>query len=1049
MKMSKKSRYIPAPIPENEDLRLQALYNLAILDTEPEDNFDEITQLVAELCSVPIALVSLVDKDRQWFKSSCGLDATQTGRAESFCGHAILEDQLFEVPDTLEDERFAENPLVTGGPQIRFYAGMPLVDDNGVAYGTLCVIDTKPNLLNELQRTQLMRLAKMVVRFMNMRRERQQSEDRFAEIQMQVDQFPAAIISCDETGRLKNFNSLARQWHGVDPLRIPPEQWSEYFDLYESDGKTLLALEKIPLRRAYMGHNVKNEEIIIKAKGQPLRRVKCFGSPFFSHSGELKGAVINMIDVTHQVQNQQFMKAVIDASLDVAIIATDTEGLITLFNSGAEKLLGYASDEMVDKQTPAAFHDLDEIIAHSNEIKQKTGRDVEGFEVFVDAAKQGKSEIYNWTYICKDGRRRQVRLSVSALFDDAMNINGFLGMAVDVTEQKEAEKSAALAIERFQGAFNASGFGMALVSLKGEWLEVNDSICQMFGYSAEQLKKLTFQELTHPDDLEEDLALLEQLVNGDITSYRLQKRYFRSDGAVFFGNLAVSLVRDVDDTPLHFVSQINDVTAEMEAQNQINENENRLNSLFQLSPIGILLSDLTMETFFQVNPSLLAPSGYSNEEFLALDNAALTPKDYAKPDRKAMNELLETGQYPSYEKEFFRKDGSRYPVRLQGFLITDVENNQRVWSFIQDISEEKATQQLKNSFVSTVSHELRTPLTSIKGALELIQGGVLGEIPASMQEMISVAFNNSYRLNHLVNDLLDFEKLVAGKMQLNIKAVSIVPVLQKAINDMKGYASTYQVDIEYEGVDSGVVSADEQRLLQVVNNLLSNACKYSHPDGIVRVIANVHESGELVVEIVDQGKGIPKPFRKHIFERFAQADSSDTRQVKGTGLGLAICREIIEQMGGVIGYESEEGVGSNFWFRVPVKTPSAHKKEGRKLRILHVEDDEHILMLIKAELGPFYDMFQAQDLHQANALLRGYDFDLILLDLKLPDGHGISLWESLQVSQPHVPIIVVSGYEIPQEMAMSVSGIVSKKQLNGRVLSSKITRLFSNEKDYI
>ncbi len=138
-------------IPDNEEERIAFLQSLDILDTPPERIYDQVTELAADILDVPIALVSIVDKDRQWFKSKCGLDADETGRDISFCGHVVFSNQPLTIPDTLEDARFADNPLVTGEPKIRFYAGLPITIKDNITVGTLCVIDTKPRQLTEDQ----------------------------------------------------------------------------------------------------------------------------------------------------------------------------------------------------------------------------------------------------------------------------------------------------------------------------------------------------------------------------------------------------------------------------------------------------------------------------------------------------------------------------------------------------------------------------------------------------------------------------------------------------------------------------------------------------------------------------------------------------------------------------------------------------------------------------------------------------------------------------------------------------------------------------------
>ncbi len=158
-----------APLPQNESERLQALRNFEILDTESEEIFDELTELAAEICETPIVLISLIDKDRQWFKSSHGLDCRETPRDLAFCAHAILQDELFEIQDSFNDARFFDNPLAMDAPHVRFYAGMPLKTSEGLNIGTLCAIDSQPRILTDFQKRALNIIAKQVMCQMELR----------------------------------------------------------------------------------------------------------------------------------------------------------------------------------------------------------------------------------------------------------------------------------------------------------------------------------------------------------------------------------------------------------------------------------------------------------------------------------------------------------------------------------------------------------------------------------------------------------------------------------------------------------------------------------------------------------------------------------------------------------------------------------------------------------------------------------------------------------------------------------------------------------------
>lgn len=236
---------------------------------------------------------------------------------------------------------------------------------------------------------------------------------------------------------------------------------------------------------------------------------------------------------------------------------------------------------------------------------------------------------------------------------------------------------------------------------------------------------------------------------------------------------------------------------------------------------------------------------------------------------------------------------------------------------LQDITERLRLQRLQREFIASVSHELRTPLTAIAGSLGLLSGGALGEVPQAMQPLLNIAHSNSLRLQELINDLLDMERLMAGKMRYDIREQPLWPLLEDAIAHNQPYADQYQVVLELFGEPvEASVAVDSQRLAQVLANLLSNAAKFSRPGSVVTVQARV--DGDCVrISVNDRGIGIHEEFRNRIFSRFAQADAGDARQQGGTGLGLAICKELVEAMSGQIGYESQAQQGSTFWFELP------------------------------------------------------------------------------------------------------------------------------------
>jgi len=358
------------------------------------------------------------------------------------------------------------------------------------------------------------------------------------------------------------------------------------------------------------------------------------------------------------------------------------------------------------------------------------------------------------------------------------------------------------------------------------------------------------------------------------------------------------------------------------AKVDVQESEKKLRALYELSPLGIVLADMEGH-YIEFNEAFRKICGYSAEELKQLDYSTLTPSEYHSQDAEQRAHLASHGRYGPYEKEYVRKNGSRVPLQLNGMLVIGSDGKQYIWSIVQDIEDRQRMDRMKNEFVSTVSHELRTPITSISGALGLIAGGALGNPPEPIRHLLDIAHKNSHRLALLIDDLLDMEKILAGKLVFNTESHALMPLVDLAIETNQSYGQRFNVQfVITERVEDVRVNVDVVRFEQVMANFLSNAAKFSAAGDTVEVA--VHRLNHYVrVQVTDHGPGVPKEFHARIFQKFSQADASNTRLKSGTGLGLAISKELMERMNGRVGFESVEGRGATFFAELPIGVDGA------------------------------------------------------------------------------------------------------------------------------
>lgn len=530
-----------------------------------------------------------------------------------------------------------------------------------------------------------------------------------------------------------------------------------------------------------------------------------------------------------------------------------------------------------------------------------------------DLIHRGRLQDTEYRVTHTDGTVRHLRaVSRVARDADGRPTRGF-GVIFDVTERKRADDQFRLAVE-------AAPTGMLMVDTAGKIVHVNSKVEKLFGYRHDELVG-QFVEVLVPE------------------RFRGHHPAFRKG---FFGNPVIramgdgrelhGLRRDGSEMPIEIglnplttaegdfvLSSIVDITERKRATEQF-----RL--ALEAAPVGMLLMNAT-GSIVLVNAQIENLFGYARAELLGQKIEILVPERFRAlhPEfREGFRRAPRTRAMGAGSVLFgLRKDGTEVPVEISLNPLQTMDGD-FVLGSVTDLSQRQEIDRLRTDFISTVSHELRTPLTSISGSLGLLQADAMGVLPKEAAAMVRIAYQNCGRLVRIINDILDFGKLDAGKLAFQIADISLTDLIHQSIEAHSAYAEKYQVRFLLDvGSADDRVMTDPNRLMQVVANLLSNAAKFSPPgaDVRIRVLSDV---ATMRIEVEDAGPGIPLEFRGRIFEKFAQADASPARRFEGTGLGLSIARKIVEAMGGTIGFSSLVGRGSIFHVVVPrTQTTSA------------------------------------------------------------------------------------------------------------------------------
>ena len=1112
---------LPPEYPEDEALRLNTLRECRLLDTLPEERFDRITRLARQIFHTEIALISLIDEERQWFKSRQGLQAQETHRDISFCGHAILSGDVYVVEDASKDLRFSDNPLVLNAPFIRFYAGAPLHTKNGQRIGTLCIIDSKARILTTQELSALRDLADCVEHEIDNEQAHRQHDAllTLARITSLTFDNPQTLLretlalGCEY---LKLSTGIISKHEGdniyVSVLQSSLETLSEghffpknqtYSDLLKVD-EGVVCIEHIGKSqyRHHPSYQRFRQETYI---GIPLflegQRYGTLGfsdnNPRASAYSEIEIEFINVLGdwvnstlkrlaLDRALEQQQKMNDAVARAQSQFIKGRDKhEGIRTLLND-AVLLTGSNYGQVCEVRKDKAGHYFLKnhihsaipgnanaatsamlpvgaeaesaphlLTAHFEEVL-RTRQPLSGtVNTALTQAHSGPSAPagrflcmpvhYNGDIVAMigvaDSSDEYDQQTIDFLQPVLITIGQLINAAKVQRQHEESERRLANIIE----GTNIGTWECDIAS--GETI-YNERWAEMLGYTLEELQPTTVQtwlNLCHPDDLKRSSVMLNKHFNGELPYFDMISRMRHKDGHwVWIRDRGCVVSWSEDGKPLVMSGSHQDVTQERLAEEklahayelleqsntaarigtwefdirhrqvfwsqvtkQIHEvgddyvhnldsavsfykpgkNRDHLMRLMQeavtdgkkfdeefeiitakkkhcwVRVIGLpyyqddqivriygifqdisdskanaealrdqaahteAILDNVLDGIVTIdhtgridgyNAAAAKIFGYDKEEVIGQHfNMLLPARNDGSRNRKIRQHTFEDGIGVTQEIEAQRKDGSVFPLDLSVSTVRR-RGHPLYIGLVRDITERKRVERIKNEFISTVSHELRTPLTSISGALGLVLGGATGTLPKNLTPLLTIASKNSQRLTFLINDLLDMEKLSAGQMHFNIQKYPLAHLLSQALEGNLTFGTQRKIHLRLlTPVPDVAVAVDSQRLMQILSNLLSNAIKYSPENETVEISAATHDNA-VRISVRDHGEGIPAEFHSRIFQKFAQADSSNTREKGGTGLGLAISRELVEHMGGSIGFESGLHKGAHFYIDLPI-----------------------------------------------------------------------------------------------------------------------------------
>lgn len=784
--------------------------------------------------------------------------------------------------------------------------------------------------------------------------------------------------------------------------------------------------------------------------------------PVNDEAGKLDYFLIVSLDTTNRKKaeislrdNEEKYRMLAEAISD-GIITMDLEGKITYSNLGVEKITGYSQTSLFNRH-------YEELIAPEH---RKTAEEHRKAEL-----ESGKLPLYEIEIVKLTGEKVPVEINTSNILDSKGVVVGRLAVFRDISSRILREKKLRESEEKLRLIIDNSPLGICTSDFQGNYLSSNAAYEKIVGYNKEELQEISYFDITHPDYLGNDKKLLQKVINNEKELHPFKKKYIRKDKKQIDVRINPNIIRDANGNPMSLIGIIEDITS---SELLLRRNK-MLSEAIESSPVSIVITNKEGVIEY-VNPFFIELTGYSQEE--AIGNNPRILKSGQQPDSfyKEMWDTLTkgkrwSGEFHNKKKngEYFWENASISPIcNSEGEIVQYVAIKEDITEKKSKLTElkiakEKAQEsdRLKTAFLNNMSHEIRTPLNGMLGFMDFILDP--GYSNEDKKEFVQIVKKSSDRLVNTVSDIIDISKIEAGQVDVVNDTVCVNEIQNELLRLFTIEANNKGLSLQFVPTlanKEAEIITDNHKLYGILSNLIKNAIKFTAAGTVTFGYSLKQNMLEFYVK--DTGIGVPINRQQAIFNRFEQADITDTRAYEGSGLGLPIAQSYVEMLGGTMWMTSTEGVGSEFKFTIPYKSTipdSTHgeqtdgnttKKGINQYKVLVAEDEEvnkqYFELIFK---NKFHEIIFVETGQQAvDGCHKNPDIDLILMDLKMPGMSGFTAVEEIRKFNSDVIIIAHTAYATVRDKKQAIEAGCDDfitKPINNDLLFSMID-IYANKK---